>query len=83
MWLCCCCANLFFLPQRTQSFNAKIRKGYEQVAEHFGCPSPDCSGILLLASLASKRYSGKLEIAPKKKQKKRTNFKSLSLILLE
>jgi len=29
-----------------------------------GCPSPDGSGILFLASLARKRYSGQQETAP-------------------
>ena len=29
------------------------------------CPSPDGSGILFLAPLARKRYSGQPEIAPK------------------
>jgi len=35
-------------------------------------PSPDCSGILFCGGTKQKRYSGKREIAPKKKPHKIT-----------
>jgi len=37
---------------------------YHRISFGKGCPSPDGSGILFLASLDRKRYSGQQEIAP-------------------
>jgi hypothetical protein len=49
-----------------------------------GCPSPDGSGYPFVAVFAAKDIN--VQQVPgslKKRQKKRTNFKSLSLILFE